>query len=112
MTILSRATSSAAFPTGTTVKKVDYEDEAALVEAFTGQDAVISTLTAQFVASQTKLIDAAAKAGVKRFIPSDVSEISVIHMQLVTLLYRYHSVRLGRNEPKSSGICPFPQGQS
>jgi hypothetical protein len=42
-----------------------------LVEAFKGQDAVVSALGAAGMHEQIKIIDAAVKAGVKRFLPSE-----------------------------------------
>ena len=50
--------------------KSDYSD-ASLVDAFKGQDAVVSAIGAAGLAEEIKLIDAAVKAGVKRFIPSE-----------------------------------------
>lgn len=47
------------------------EDE--LVEAFRGQDAVVSAVGAEGFADQIKYVDAAIKAGVKRFLPSELS---------------------------------------
>jgi hypothetical protein len=41
------------------------------VEAFKGQDAVVSALGAAGMGEQIKTIDAAVKAGVKRFLPSE-----------------------------------------
>jgi hypothetical protein len=45
--------------------------EAELVHAFKGQDAVISVVGLAAVRQQKLFIDAAVKAGVKRFIPSE-----------------------------------------
>ncbi|KAI9843129.1 MAG: hypothetical protein M1837_006582 [Sclerophora amabilis] len=70
VTVLSRASSTSTFPSQVKVIKSDYS-EASLVEAFTGQDAVISTLTTTAVDAQTAIVNAAATAGVKRFIPSE-----------------------------------------
>lgn len=52
--------------------KSDYSDTS-LVEAFKGQDAVVSALGAGGFAEEIKIIDAAVKAGVKRFLPSEYS---------------------------------------
>lgn len=52
--------------------KSDYT-EASLVEAFRGQDAVVSALGAAGLAEEIKFIDAAVAAGVKRFLPSEYS---------------------------------------
>lgn len=52
--------------------KSDY-GEASLVEAFKGQDAVVSALGADGLAQEIKVVDACVKAGVKRFLPSEYS---------------------------------------
>lgn len=41
------------------------------MSAFKGQDAVVSTVSGPSIRTQTSIIDAAIKAGVKRFIPSE-----------------------------------------
>lgn len=58
-------------PRGVQVLAADYSSHSSLVNAFTGQDAVISTIGAVALSDQTKLIDAAIEAGVQRFIPSE-----------------------------------------
>ncbi|EXJ92989.1 hypothetical protein A1O3_01545 [Capronia epimyces CBS 606.96] len=72
VTVLTRASSSAAFPPDVAVIKTAYS-EADLVKALQGQDAVISAVGAAGFQSQKTLIDASIKAGVKRFIPSEFS---------------------------------------
>jgi hypothetical protein len=42
-----------------------------LSEAFKGQDAVVSVIATAGIRDQHKIVDAAVKAGVKRFIPSE-----------------------------------------
>ena len=71
MTAFSRANSSATFPPGVAVKKVDYDSLESLKEALEGQDAVVSAIATVAVGSQNVLIDAAVQAGVKRFLPSE-----------------------------------------
>jgi hypothetical protein len=58
-----------------TVVKSDLSDEG-LIEAFKGQDAVISTVGATGFGDQKKFVDASIRAGVKRFIPSEFSASS------------------------------------
>lgn len=67
---LTRASSQATFPEHAKVLRTDYT-EASLIEAFTGQDVVVSAVGATAVTDQKKYIDAAVKAGVKRFLPSE-----------------------------------------
>lgn len=42
-----------------------------LVEALKGQDAVVTAIAGEATADQTKIIDAAVEAGVKRFVPTE-----------------------------------------
>jgi hypothetical protein len=60
------------FPEGIAVQKSDFSD-ADLEAVFKGKDAVISALGATGFSEQQKLVDAAIRAGVKRFIPSEFS---------------------------------------
>lgn len=53
------------------IREVDYHSVKSLQQAMKSVDAVVSTLTTAFVGQQNSLIDAAAAAGVKRFIPSE-----------------------------------------
>ncbi|RHZ46911.1 aromatic alcohol reductase [Aspergillus thermomutatus] len=83
ITVLSRKESEATFPAGVTVRKTDYS-EADLEAAFKGQDVVISALGAMGFGEQKKLVDAAVRAGVQRFLPSEFSASSqdeaVLHL--------------------------------
>ncbi|KAI9742855.1 MAG: hypothetical protein M1818_003584 [Claussenomyces sp. TS43310] len=72
VSVLSRPESTNTYPSGVKVFKSDYS-EASLVEAFKGQDAVVSALGAGGLADEIKIIDAAVEAGVKRFLPSEFS---------------------------------------
>lgn len=67
---MTRESSSATFPSTVNVIKTDYSPES-LAKAFEGQDAVVSLVGASGLGDQDKLIDAAVKAGVKRFLPSE-----------------------------------------
>lgn len=75
MTVLTRTTGSGStthnFPPSVSVAPVDYDSIDSLTAALRGQDAVVSTLGAAALAKQLLLVNAAAQAGVKRFIPSD-----------------------------------------
>jgi len=70
VTVLSRPTSKSTFPSEAHVIKTDYSPDS-LASAFKGQDAVISIVGNEGFAEQAKIIDAAVRAGVKRFIPSE-----------------------------------------
>lgn len=72
VSILSRASSAATFPSHLRVHTVgDDYPQADLLEAFKGQDVVISTIATASAGVQKKLIDASVQAGVKRFVPSE-----------------------------------------
>ena len=76
MTVLSRESSEATFGPGITVRKTDFSD-GDLELAFKGQDAVVSAVGATGFGDQAKFVDAAVRAGVKRFIPSEFSSNSL-----------------------------------
>lgn len=73
MTVLARQSSQAQFPASVSVKvvRVDYNSVLDLTAALTGQDAVISVLTTSAMETQIPLIEAAVKARVRRFLPSE-----------------------------------------
>lgn len=72
LTILSRKSSKSAFPSHIKVHSISDDYPASeLLEAFKGQDAVVSTISSANNQQQHAIIDAAVKAGVKRFIPSE-----------------------------------------
>lgn len=59
------------FPAGVTVKVVDYGSVPSLEAALEGQDALVSAIAFEAIQEQENLVDAAAKVGVKRMIPSE-----------------------------------------
>jgi hypothetical protein len=72
VSILARHSSKSTFPPYVKVHGISDEyPEAELLEAFEGQDAVISTIATVGAVLQKSIIDAAIKAGVKRFVPSE-----------------------------------------
>ncbi|KAE8418101.1 hypothetical protein BDV36DRAFT_254967 [Aspergillus pseudocaelatus] len=73
ITVLTRHSSNAQFPSTVRVIPVDYNSTQELTTALKGQDAIISTLTTAAMDVQHTLIDAAIAAGIKRFIPSEFS---------------------------------------
>ncbi|CZR69139.1 related to 2`-hydroxyisoflavone reductase [Phialocephala subalpina] len=71
VTAITRIESTATFPTGVTVKRVDVTSVDALAQAFKGQDAVVSTVATVATNMDKTFIDAALAAKVRRFIPSE-----------------------------------------
>ncbi|KAB8261423.1 hypothetical protein BDV32DRAFT_137289 [Aspergillus pseudonomiae] len=72
ISILSRSSSRASFPPHIRVHRTsEYYDEPELIDIFRGQDAVVCTIATSRISQQKIIIDAAAKARVKRFVPSE-----------------------------------------
>ncbi|KAI3326748.1 NAD(P)-binding protein [Xylariaceae sp. AK1471] len=71
VTIITRPDSTSAFPAGLPVIRVDYSDEDALAAALAGQDGVVSVVGPGAVGAARGMVDAAARAGVKRYIIND-----------------------------------------
>ncbi|KAJ0120227.1 hypothetical protein J7T55_001084 [Diaporthe amygdali] len=70
LTIVTRAESTATFPDGLPVIKIEYTPEN-FVKALLGQDAAVCVVGPKGIHHQTAMIDAAEAAGVKRFIVDD-----------------------------------------
>ncbi|KAM7210847.1 hypothetical protein V8F06_013761 [Rhypophila decipiens] len=77
VTALTRDASATKVPAGVSTTTVDYSSLSSLTAALKGQDAVVSTLGSLAVDKQLLLVEAAAAAGVKRFIPSDFGSNTV-----------------------------------
>ncbi|KAF4445845.1 NmrA-like family protein [Fusarium austroafricanum] len=75
VTVLSRQESTATFPEAVTIRTTDFS-ETDLVNALKGQDVVISALGIGGFEQQQKIVDAAVRAGIKRFLPSEFSSSS------------------------------------
>ena len=72
VSVLSRQSSKSTFPAHIKVHTVpDSYPVDELIEAFKGQDAIVSTISAMGTGVQAQIIDAAVKAGVKRFLPAE-----------------------------------------
>ncbi|KAJ3128819.1 hypothetical protein HK098_003361 [Nowakowskiella sp. JEL0407] len=72
VTAITRKESTTMFPQGVTVKQIDYEDQASIISALQGQDALVITMNVAAPAGQNaKLIEAAAEAGVPWIIPDE-----------------------------------------
>ena len=73
ITIITRESSSTTFPSSpsVTVQRGSYDDASFLSVAFSGQDAVLFALNFMAMGGQSKLITAAAQAGVKWILPTE-----------------------------------------
>lgn len=68
---MSRSGSSSTPPSGVSTASADYESIDSLASVFKDQDAVVSVVGSPGLPKQHILVDAAIKAGVKRFLPSE-----------------------------------------
>ncbi|KAL9619041.1 MAG: hypothetical protein Q9160_006296 [Pyrenula sp. 1 TL-2023] len=71
ITIVKRPSSAATFPSSVRITTADFSSVDSITAAFKDQDAVVSTVGAAGLTSQSVAIEAAVAAGVKRFLPSD-----------------------------------------
>ncbi|KAJ5676098.1 hypothetical protein N7462_008995 [Penicillium macrosclerotiorum] len=71
VTVLTRASSKSKLPEGAIPKIIDYEKLDTLVEALKGQEALVITMKSQVKEAESKLITAAAEAGVKWIMPNE-----------------------------------------
>jgi len=72
LSILSRASSKSTYPSNAKIVAIpDNATHDDYVQAFQGQDAVISCLGFEGKVTEKTIIDAAIEAGVKRFLPSE-----------------------------------------
>jgi len=68
---ITREGSKSTFPSYVKVLPVDYSSVSSITKALAGQDAVVSCVGSFALASQAKLVEGAAAAGVKRFLPAE-----------------------------------------
>lgn len=78
MSILARSSSKSTYPANIPVFRSDFTLDS-LVKTLQGQDAVVSAVATDGVSEQFTIVDAAAKAKVKRFIPSEFGGDSAIN---------------------------------
>ncbi|KAI0811579.1 NmrA-like family protein [Xylaria sp. FL0064] len=71
VTIITRPNSTSTFPAGLPVIRADYFDVDALAAALAGQDAVVCVVGPGAMGAAEGMVDAAARAGVKRYIIND-----------------------------------------
>ncbi|KAJ5546768.1 isoflavone reductase family protein [Penicillium frequentans] len=88
LSILSRKSSRSSFPSHIKVHTVDDDypiDQ--LIDAFKGQDALVSTLPGRPYTVHLRMIDAAIQAGVKRFIPTEYGNNTCAAAAELVVLY-------------------------
>lgn len=73
ITAITRPESTSKLPDGVHVKKVNYDDSSSIVEALTGQDALVITLSAFAHGQEQMLFQAAADAKVPWVLPNEWS---------------------------------------
>lgn len=72
-----------------TVVPVDYDSLESLTNALKGQDAVVSVLGSAAIATQLRLVEAAAKAHVKRFIPSEFGANTLVEKTAALPVFKH-----------------------
>ncbi|KAI4198269.1 MAG: hypothetical protein LQ346_002809 [Caloplaca aetnensis] len=105
VTAITREGGTSQMPAGIDVKKVNYDDHAALTEALRGQDALIITMGVRAPPEQqTKLIEAAAAAGVPWVLPNEFGNDNAneslrtdVMINAVKTQYREHIEKLGKS---------------
>lgn len=106
VTVLTRAHRTHAFPPTVTATPVDYTSLTSLTAALTGQDALISTLgPSTALSAQLLLVEAASKAHVRRFIPSEFG-CNTLNVKAATLPVFTDKVRVQdalKKEAESGG---------
>lgn len=89
VSILARQSSKSTFPSHIKVHRIgDDYPETELLKALEGQDAVVSTMATAHLSRQREIIDAAIKAGVKRFVPSEFGS-DTLNEKAMALLPQY-----------------------
>jgi putative NADH-flavin reductase len=90
ITILTRQSSQSTYPSSITVLSIpDDLPASSLIQALTGQDALITTFAGTNADLQIRLADAAATAGVKRFIPADFGSCDSSSARALELIPMY-----------------------
>lgn len=78
VTVLGRSASTlSSLPAEIKVIEVDYSSSTSLQQALVGQDVLVACLAMDAMSIQPTLIDAAIRAGVRRYIPSEYSGITL-----------------------------------
>jgi putative NADH-flavin reductase len=112
VTVLSRSSSKSTYPPSVHVARVsDDLPEDELVEALRGQDAVIVAFAGSNSDLQIRLADAAARAGVQRFIPADFGScdssssraLELVPLYLAKQRVRQHLEQLASGSSQSPG---------
>lgn len=108
VTVLSRSSSKSTYPSPTQVNRIsdDFPMEE-LVSALRGQDALVVVFAGTNDELQIRLADAAATAGVKRFIPADFGSCdssSERALELMPLYVAKKKVRQHLEELESQGL--------
>jgi putative NADH-flavin reductase len=115
VTILSRASSKSTYPPSVhVVRASDDLPEDELVEALRGQDAMIVTFAGSNSELQIRLADAAARAGVQRFIPADFGSCDSSSARALELVPLYSAKQRVRQhlEQLASGSSQLPSCMS
>ncbi|KAE8141499.1 hypothetical protein BDV38DRAFT_296179 [Aspergillus pseudotamarii] len=107
VTALTRTGSQSTLPEGIQTVPVDYDNEASLLSALQGQDALIITLPVTVAPdTQSQLIQAAAKAGVKYVMPN-VWGCDLMNDALVNSGLGWERLRRAFDEIEKTGVSSW-----
>ena len=108
MTAITREGSTAEIPKGVLVAKVDYDHEPGLIAALQDQDALIITMSTKAPRdTQSKLIRAAAKAGVKWIVPNEYSPHASANPAIGDALRFRSHLETTRKEIEDAGVSSW-----
>jgi hypothetical protein len=103
VTVLTRQVSTHTSHPFIKFSRIDYSSLDSLVSALRGQDAVVSTMGTLVLDRQLLLIDAAAAAGVRRFIPSEFGSDSTNPKSAALPIFKNKVVSQWALQEKASG---------
>jgi hypothetical protein len=107
ITAITRASgSNAQLPAGVTAAPVDYDDEAALISALTGQQFLIISLPGTAAGIQDKIVAAAGKAGVPWIMPNGYG-VDFINDSLAEQTLVGPHVRAGVKAVEQTGVSSW-----
>ncbi|EMC94216.1 hypothetical protein BAUCODRAFT_36690 [Baudoinia panamericana UAMH 10762] len=99
VTALTRTDSESTMPKGVQVARVDYSSEDSIVDSLKGQEFLIITMSTRAPRdTQSKLINAAAKAGVKWVMPNEYSPDYVGEEAMGRDVMNFGQVQLGARQ--------------
>ena len=100
VSVLSRSSSTSTYPSNVHLIKIpdDGGDEATLARALEGQNALLVTMSSSDPAYIGRLANAAAQAGIQRFIPPDFGSVDSMDEKSLELVPLYRKKGIVREQ--------------